>query len=91
MRKLIVIFSLALTGCGMTPFVEVEHISHLSAGAPFNDKTEDALDHAKLGVRLRKGNFYTEAAIGYRLRDGGFYGPDDTFSFKTGYEWGNDE
>lgn len=41
---------------GQNGFCQVSHISHLSAGWPFNDKTEDWLDMAECGVRFGEGN-----------------------------------
>lgn len=36
-------------------FCEFRHLSHLSAGAPFNDRREDFVDMLSCGVRLRRG------------------------------------
>lgn len=36
-------------------FVAYSHISHLSAGWPVNDRSEDWLDHVEFGVRFGGG------------------------------------
>lgn len=38
-------------------FCGYSHISHLSAGYPFNDRAEDWLDMVECGVRIRGNSF----------------------------------
>lgn len=38
-------------------FCELRHISHISAGPPFNNKVEDFIDMLSCGLRIRAGSF----------------------------------
>lgn len=84
---------LLLAGCSSVPFcekqsvrTEYEHISHWSAGPPFDSRSEeDWIDQVSLIGRCSRGRAYTEVGVGYVFTDGGFYGPDETFTGRVGY------
>lgn len=70
--------------------VEAEHVSHLTAGIPFNPEREDGLSHVLALAEWKANGAYFQAGFGYNLagRDGGgFMGPALTTTLRAGYEW----
>lgn len=99
MKTAMGVIALALGGCVSLPHcdkqdvrAEVEHISHPTAGSPWNGKyEEDWLNQLNLLGRCQSGRVYAEVGIGYKLGSprewderGPMYGPPVTGTVRVG-------
>jgi hypothetical protein len=89
------VLCLAVPSCAVLPNtvrVETEHVSHLTAGWPFDAQhgAEDALYTLSVVGRWQTRGAYLELGEGVNLagRNGkGFYGPAEVFTARLGYEF----
>lgn len=88
MRSLLILATLAVSGCITNPdSVDAgwSHVSHPKLGRPFGPSTEeDTLDTLGLRARWDRGKCFAEMGLAYRLRNGGFYGDDFIFESRMG-------
>lgn len=81
---------LLLTAC--TWYGEVEHISSVRNGTPFNDREETSADVIWTGIRAERDGWYVDGAIGKDVSSE-LQGRDPYARFIVGKEfktWGND-
>ena len=81
------------SGCSSTKilYAEVEHLSSIPNGNPFNNREETSVDAVWTGLRSEKNGWYVDAAIGIDT-SGDFDGRNPYGKFKVGKEiktWSN--
>lgn len=94
MRILVLVLFMLCSGCNTTGslYGEVEHISSIPNGNPFNDRKETSADVLWTGIKLTyPSGWYIDGAVGIDT-SGEFEGRNPYGKFKVGKEiktWGD--
>ena len=88
MKKISILLSCCLLGCANSYyFVELEHISSIQEGNPFNDNPETSTDILFAGYRYRNINgIYIDVGAGYETSND-LEGTNPYGKIKIGKEW----
>ena len=60
--QIVILVALLLPGC--TWYGEIEHVSSLPNGTPFNNRKETSVDALWTGIRIEKNGWYVDGAVG---------------------------
>lgn len=82
--RMIILFSFFLIS-SCTWYAEIEHISSIPNGNPFNNREETSVDAVWTGLRAERDGWYIDAAIGVDT-SGDFEGRNPYGKFKLGKE-----
>ena len=87
MVKGLIVLCFVLTGCVNTSkFIELEHISSLKDGKPFNDNKETSTDLLMGGYRYKSNGWTTSIAIGVETSND-LEGTNPRAKITIGKEW----
>ena len=87
MVKGLIVLCFDLTGCVNTSkFIELEHISSLKDGKPFNDNKETSTDLLMGGYRYKSNGWTTSIAIGVETSND-LEGTNPRAKITIGKEW----
>ena len=89
MRLIVILSLLYIPGC--TWYAEIEHVSSIPNGNPFNNREETSVDAIWTGLKSEKNGWYVDAAIGIDT-SGDFEGRNPYGKVKIGKElktWSN--
>lgn len=91
MKVPLLLSALALQGCAAiipnTAKLELEHVSHPTAGWPVNKDQEDGLSQISAITTWNIGGVQVSNGLGYCLNTRGFYGPTLTYTGRISKEW----
>jgi len=60
--KILILAAFLTSGC--TWYGEIEHVSSLPNGTPFNNRDETSVDALWTGIRIEKNGWYIDGAVG---------------------------